>query len=224
MQNLNVGYGSGEMPYSPDPSSPGSVFGTSPTSYMDLHMPFQHTHGFPQASPLSPNPSFPGSPMPSHQLFGSPMPGLMGPYGQPYGAAPPYAINNAQHLGRTVYVGNLPSTASVDELLNLVRFGPIVRSASRRPRRMLMPSAQDNVKILPEKSCAFISFLDPTIAAAFHSDMLTRHTSLHGNELKIGWGKNIPILPQVVDAVQRNGATRNVYIGCARLCQAWCAD
>ncbi|KAE9383327.1 hypothetical protein BT96DRAFT_1009346 [Gymnopus androsaceus JB14] len=37
--------------------------------------------------------------------------------------------------GRTVYVGNLPSTASVDELLNLVHFGPL-----------------ESIRVLPEKS------------------------------------------------------------------------
>lgn len=73
--------------------------------------------------------------------------------------------------GRTVYVGNLPSDASVDELLSQVRFGPI-----------------ESIKILPEKSCAFISFLDPTTAAAFHSDALMRKIRLHDQDLKIGWG------------------------------------
>lgn len=70
-----------------------------------------------------------------------------------------------------MYVGNLPSDASVDELLGQVRFGPI-----------------ESIKILPEKSCAFISFLDPTTAAAFHSDALMRKVKLHDQELKIGWG------------------------------------
>lgn len=72
---------------------------------------------------------------------------------------------------RTVYVGNLPSDASVDELLSQVRFGPI-----------------ESIRILPEKSCAFISFLDPTTAAAFHSDALMRKIRLHDHDLKIGWG------------------------------------
>lgn len=71
---------------------------------------------------------------------------------------------------RTVYLGNLPNDASVDEcvgaalacsdlrrLLTLIRFGPI-----------------DAVKILPEKSCAFISFLDAHVASAFHADAIMR--------------------------------------------------
>lgn len=70
-----------------------------------------------------------------------------------------------------MYVGNLPSDASVDELLSQVRFGPI-----------------ESIRILPEKSCAFISFLDPNTAAAFHSDALMRKVRLHDHDLKIGWG------------------------------------
>lgn len=98
--------------------------------------------------------------------------------------------------GRTVYVGSLPADAAVDELLSQVRFGPI-----------------DNVKILPEKNCAFISFLDPTTAAAFHSDALMRKIQLHGQELKIGWGKPSTVSTTVIVACQQNGATRNVYLG-----------
>ncbi|CAH7686290.1 hypothetical protein BY996DRAFT_8496877 [Phakopsora pachyrhizi] len=104
------------------------------------------------------------------------------------------AING--QTGRTVYVGNLPADAAVDELLSQVRFGPI-----------------DTVKVLPEKNCAFISFLDPTTAAAFHSDALMRKIQLHGQELKIGWGKPSAVPTNVVMAVQQNGATRNVYLG-----------
>jgi hypothetical protein len=76
------------------------------------------------------------------------------------GAAQAYALQAAAAAGaanqaasRTVYMGNLPQSAAVDELLNLIKFGPI-----------------ENVRILGEKSCAFISFLDPQTAAAFHTD------------------------------------------------------
>jgi RNA recognition motif-containing protein len=99
-------------------------------------------------------------------------------------------------MGRTVYVGNLPADAAVDELLSQVRFGPI-----------------ESVKILPEKNCAFISFLDPNTAAAFHSDALMRKVSLHSQELKVGWGKPSAVPASVLMAVQQQGATRNVYLG-----------
>ncbi|SJX64857.1 related to RNA binding protein Nrd1 (Negative regulator of differentiation) [Sporisorium reilianum f. sp. reilianum] len=99
-------------------------------------------------------------------------------------------------LNRTVYVGNLPADASVDELLNLVKFGPI-----------------ENVRILPEKNCAFISFLGGSTATAFHADACVKKVSLHNQELKIGWGKPSQCHPAVLMAVQQNQASRNVYIG-----------
>ncbi|TDL16903.1 hypothetical protein BD410DRAFT_886375 [Rickenella mellea] len=102
--------------------------------------------------------------------------------------------NNA--TGRTVYVGNLPSTASVDELLNLVHFGPL-----------------ESVRVLPEKSCVFLSFLDGTTAAAFHTDATIKKLALHGQELKIGWGKPSAVPAQVQLNLQQSNASRNVYIG-----------
>ncbi|THH03072.1 hypothetical protein EW145_g6555 [Phellinidium pouzarii] len=98
--------------------------------------------------------------------------------------------------GRTVYVGNLPSTASVDELLNLVHFGPL-----------------ESIRVLPEKSCVFLSFLDGATAAAFHADATIKKLSLHGIELKIGWGKPSPVPSQVALSIQQSNASRNVYIG-----------
>lgn len=101
-----------------------------------------------------------------------------------------------QMTGRTVYVGNLPATASVDELLNLVHFGPL-----------------ESIRVLPEKSCVFLSFLDGGVAAAFHADATIKKLSLHGQELKIGWGKPSPVPAQVALAIQQSNASRNVYLG-----------
>lgn len=107
------------------------------------------------------------------------------------------ALNASQNTtGRTVYVGNLPATASVDELLNLVHFGPL-----------------ESIRVLPEKSCVFLSFLDGSTAAAFHADSSVKKLSLHGQELKIGWGKPSQVPGNVAAAIQQNGASRNVYIG-----------
>ncbi|BGO99315.1 RNA-binding protein MRN1 [Rhodotorula toruloides] len=164
-----------------------------------------------------------GSPVPGQfggLGIGSPFMGMMSPMlgmGSPQlgggnGFGMPYPIGGTPQPGmggmgagmgatqtpttRTVYVGNLPSDASVDELLSQVRFGPI-----------------ESIRILPEKSCAFISFLDPTTAAAFHSDALMRKIRLHDHDLKIGWGKPSAVSANVLAAVQQSGATRNVYIG-----------
>lgn len=108
----------------------------------------------------------------------------------------PSKLGQGNQTGRTVYVGNLPADASVDELLNLVKFGPI-----------------ENVRLLPEKNCAFISFLDGSTAAAFHADACVKKISLHNQELKIGWGKPSACPTPVMMAVQQSQATRNVYLG-----------
>lgn len=104
------------------------------------------------------------------------------------------ATTNA--TGRTVYIGNLPATASVDELLNLVHFGPL-----------------ESIRVLPEKSCVFLSFLDGATAAAFHADATIKKLALHGQELKIGWGKPSPVSAQVSLAISQSNASRNVYLG-----------
>lgn len=107
---------------------------------------------------------------------------------------PSLHLTPANHA--TDILGNLPAQASVDELLSQVRFGPI-----------------ESVKILPEKSCAFISFLDPAVASAFHSDLVLRKINLHDQELKVGWGKPSTVPPVILNAVQQHGASRNVYLG-----------
>lgn len=119
---------------------------------------------------------------------------MTGNYGPAAAAAAAAAAGNT--TGRTVYVGNLPPDASVDELMNLVRFGPV-----------------ESVRLLPEKSCVFISFLDGATAAAFHADATVKKLTLHGQELKIGWGKPSIVPPPVVQAIAVAKATRNVYLG-----------
>ncbi|EJF60752.1 hypothetical protein BD309DRAFT_871435 [Dichomitus squalens] len=123
---------------------------------------------------------------------------IPGPAASPYSPAAITAALSAQNnmTARTVYVGNLPATASVDELLNLVHFGPL-----------------ESIRVLPEKSCVFLSFLDGATAAAFHADALIKKLSLHGQELKIGWGKPSPVPSQVALAIQQSNASRNVYLG-----------
>lgn len=120
--------------------------------------------------------------------------GGAGGYSPAAAAAAAAAANN--QTARTVYIGNLPSDASVDELLNLVHFGPI-----------------ENVRVLPEKSCVFVSFLDGATAAAFHADATVKKLSLHGQELKIGWGKPSPVPSQVMLSITQSNASRNVYLG-----------
>lgn len=114
----------------------------------------------------------------------------------PLGLSPLNPLGALNPQNRTIYIGSLPSTASVDELLNLVHFGPI-----------------ESIRVLPEKSCVFLSFFDAQTATAFHADSTLRKLTLHGQELKVGWGKPSAVPQQVVVAVQQQGASRNVYLG-----------
>lgn len=132
--------------------------------------------------------------------------GSMGPGNSGVGGVVPSANNfqsggqpggvNSSAPSRTVYLGNIPNDLQPNELLDYVRSGII-----------------ETVKILPTKNCAFISFVDPQLALLFHSDCILKKLNIKGNDIRIGWGKNNPIYPLVLEAIQNHGATRNVYLG-----------
>ncbi|AOW02922.1 uncharacterized protein YALI1_C21755g [Yarrowia lipolytica] len=97
---------------------------------------------------------------------------------------------------RTVYLGNVPTECTPEELLNHVRSGMV-----------------ENVRMLPEKTCAFVSFYDQNSAAHFHSDAILKKLTIHGQDIKIGWGKPTTVHPSIAIAVSQEGASRNVYLG-----------
>ncbi|PGH26890.1 hypothetical protein AJ80_01472 [Polytolypa hystricis UAMH7299] len=97
---------------------------------------------------------------------------------------------------RTVYLGNLPPETTAEEILGHVRSGQI-----------------ESVRLLPDKNCAFISFLDGNSATHFHSDAILKKLAIKGNDIKIGWGKPSQVPTSVALAVQQSGASRNVYLG-----------
>jgi RNA recognition motif-containing protein len=67
--------------------------------------------------------------------------------------------------------------------------------------------------LLPDKNCAFISFLDSNSATHFHSDAILKKLAIKGNDIKVGWGKPSQVPTSVALAVQQSGASRNVYLG-----------
>ncbi|KAI4133366.1 MAG: hypothetical protein LQ338_000266 [Usnochroma carphineum] len=105
----------------------------------------------------------------------------------------PGVINSSS---RTVYLGNIPPETSAEEILGHVRSGPI-----------------ESVRLLPDKNCAFISFLESGSATHFHSDAILKKLSIRGQDIKIGWGKPAQVPTSVSIAVQQSGASRNVYLG-----------
>ncbi|WPH02800.1 Hypothetical protein R9X50_00566800 [Acrodontium crateriforme] len=102
----------------------------------------------------------------------------------------------ASGTSRTVYLGNIPPETSAEEILGHVRSGQI-----------------ESVRLLPDKNCAFISFLDGSSATHFHSDAILKKLSIKGQDIKIGWGKPSSVPTSVALAVQQSGASRNVYLG-----------
>ena len=110
----------------------------------------------------------------------------------PMQLAPP--MGNAS--SRTVYLGNIPPETSAEEILGHVRSGQI-----------------ESVRLLPDKNCAFISFLDGSSATHFHSDAILKKLAIHGQDIKVGWGKPAQVPTSVSVAVQQSGASRNVYLG-----------
>ncbi|KAK8083615.1 hypothetical protein PG996_002396 [Apiospora saccharicola] len=71
----------------------------------------------------------------------------------------------------------------------------------------------ESVRLLPDKNCAFISFLDANAATHFHSDAILKKLCIKGQDVKIGWGKPSQVPTSVALAVQQSGASRNVYLG-----------
>ncbi|KAN0070365.1 hypothetical protein V8E54_011234 [Elaphomyces granulatus] len=185
---------------------------------------FANFGGFPQASTHAANAQNQlGSPTQAQQHALSPQlyPGLMSPEGfgpsqslagpqSPIGGFPglgnaPFAGQNASipvssgmmsGTSRTVYLGNIPAETSAEEILNHVRSGQI-----------------ESVRLLSDKNCAFISFLDSSSATHFHSDAILKKLAIKGNDIKIGWGKPSQVPTSVAVAVQQSGASRNVYLG-----------
>ena len=103
-------------------------------------------------------------------------------------------VGNAS--SRTVYLGNIPPETSAEEILGHVRSGQI-----------------ESVRLLPDKNCAFISFLDGSSATHFHSDAILKKLAIRGQDIKVGWGKPAQVPTSVAVAVQQSGASRNVYLG-----------
>lgn len=127
----------------------------------------------------------------------SPVAGYAGLASQGMGIAQaPMMQALASGTSRTVYLGNIPAETSAEEILGHVRSGQI-----------------ESVRLLPDKNCAFISFLDGSSATHFHSDAILKKLAIRGNDIKVGWGKPSHVPTSVALAVQQSGASRNVYLG-----------
>lgn len=106
----------------------------------------------------------------------------------------PYNVGN-----RTIYLGNLHPSSTVEEIANNVRAGGLVESIVYRP----------------EKRVCFITFVDPNVALKFYLNHQVLHQLIiHGYDITVGWAKSRsgPLSREISLAVTA-GASRNVYIG-----------
>jgi RNA recognition motif-containing protein len=157
----------------------------SPTQGMQNHGLYLSTDGL-GASQLMGGPQSPISAL-HHASLGN------AALGSPAASVAPGLLSGTS---RTVYLGNIPAETSAEEILNHVRSGQI-----------------ESVRLLPDKNCAFISFLDSSSATHFHSDAILKKLAIKGNDIKVGWGKPSQVPTSVALAVQQSGASRNVYLG-----------
>lgn len=129
----------------------------------------------------------------------SPNGGYAGVSGANFGGYAPMVQYGAPFMAptsRTVYLGNIPADTTAEEILSHVRSGQI-----------------ESVRLLADKNCAFISFLDGSSATHFHSDAILKKLNIKGHDIKIGWGKPSQVPTSVALAVQQSQASRNVYLG-----------
>jgi len=107
--------------------------------------------------------------------------------------APIYPVDN---FNRTVYLGGLHADTSYTEVLDAVRGGPVA-----------------SCKLLADKNCAFVTFVDPESAMNFYRIASYRDgLTIHDQKARVGWGKPAPLPATVMGALAR-GASRNVYLG-----------
>lgn len=96
---------------------------------------------------------------------------------------------------RTIYLGNIHPDTTCEEICNVIRGGIL-----------------SQIRYLPDKHIAFVTFVDPALALHFYNQSLYHGLVIKNRRLKIGWGKASALSPAVIAAVQ-NGGSRNVYLG-----------
>ncbi|KAI8145742.1 hypothetical protein BJV82DRAFT_602053 [Fennellomyces sp. T-0311] len=126
--------------------------------------------------------------------------GGFGPSGYPAAMAAAAAAamtpnGQQQEVSRTIYFGNVPKDIKFSDIFDTVHTGPV-----------------ESLKILLEKNCAFLSFVDPASAQQYYQEYLTKKLTIKESEIKVGWGKYAP-REQAVQTALQNGGSRCVYVG-----------
>jgi RNA recognition motif-containing protein len=95
---------------------------------------------------------------------------------------------------RTVYLGNLPHDVTPKDICDMISVGVI-----------------ESIKLVNDKNCAFITFLDGEIAQFFLKQVVHRPLDIGGRDIKVGWGKK-SLLSETLWQAVKIGASRNVVL------------
>lgn len=96
---------------------------------------------------------------------------------------------------RTIFLGNIHPDSTAEDICNVIRGGIL-----------------SQIRFIPDKHIAFVTFVDPNAASLFLNQALYYSIAIKSRRLKIGWGKPAALPLNVIYAVQ-NGGSRNVYVG-----------
>ncbi|CEP06875.1 hypothetical protein [Parasitella parasitica] len=96
---------------------------------------------------------------------------------------------------RTIYLGSIHPDTTAEDICNVIRGGIL-----------------SQIRLIPDKHIAFITFVDPCVASDFMNQTLHQYIVIKNRRLKVGWGKPAALPTNVIHAVQ-SGGSRNVYIG-----------
>lgn len=96
---------------------------------------------------------------------------------------------------RTIYVGNINPRSKVEDVCNVIRGGIL-----------------QNINFIESKHICFITFVEASAAVQFYANSFIDPIILHGNTLKLGWGKFSGPLPKSIALAVTVGASRNVYV------------
>ena len=128
---------------------------------------------------------------------------------------------------RTIFLGSIPEEACLSDLANVIRGGPLFK-----------------LKIVPEKNCAFVTFVKASDALLFYVSVVGHRPTISHLECptddaekrqddsktnislnvpgifvlgrkiyKVGFGRPMELTTEMLEAIEKGGATRNIYIG-----------
>lgn len=107
------------------------------------------------------------------------------------------AVEILKGESRVIYIGNIPEGTITSDIINVVRGGMI-----------------DSIKLMPEKHCCFLRFVDTHGAAIFYNSVAYNNgIEVNGTPLKVGWGKTSASIPTNLASAISHGATRTIYLG-----------